>query len=192
MTAPAERKAAKKRISKTKRGQSCKRGCLMQFTVSQLAVWTEVTRIVGRHFNHVNTAGHCCHGPDAVGVGSKHQRAPHLSLQSRGWVRTLLSAGISSKEIMRKHQKQFAEDERDGKLTRELETASSNSKMCATLSTNLQRQYGSGMRMRQHQCDFSKIAMPKMSSSTQSSNQRSLPLTAKSGSTALCYGPCDR
>ena len=84
MTAPAERKAAHKRISKTERGQSCKRGCLMQFTISQLAAWPEVTRIVDRHFNHVSTVGYCCHGPDAVGVSSKHQRAPHLSLQSRG------------------------------------------------------------------------------------------------------------
>ena len=69
----------------------------MQCTVSQLAAWPEVTHTVGQHFNHVNAAGEC-HGPDAVRVSSKHQRAPHLSLQSRGWVKTLLSAGISSQE----------------------------------------------------------------------------------------------
>ena len=43
----------------------------MQFTVSQLAAWLEVTRIVGRHFDHVSAAGVCCRGPDAVGVSSK-------------------------------------------------------------------------------------------------------------------------
>ncbi|KAL3145170.1 hypothetical protein ABBQ38_001769 [Trebouxia sp. C0009 RCD-2024] len=105
MTAPAEHKAANTRTGKTERGQSCKRGCLMQFTVSQLAAWPEVTRIIGRHFYHVNAAGVCCHGPEADGVSSKFQRAPHLSVKTRGWVRTLLSAGISTKEIMRKHQK---------------------------------------------------------------------------------------
>ena len=69
----------------------------MRFTVSQLAAWPEVMHIVGQHFN---AAGECCHGPDAVGVSSKHQRGPHLSLESRGWVKTLLSASISSQEIL--------------------------------------------------------------------------------------------
>ena len=122
MTAPAERKAANKRTGKTERGQSCKRGCLMQFTVSQLAAWPEVTRIIGRHFDHVNAAGIRCHGPEAPGVSSKLQRAkraPHLSVKTRGWVRTLLSAGISTKEIMRKHQKRFDEDMQNGSLTRD-------------------------------------------------------------------------
>ena len=71
----------------------------MHFAVSQLAAWPEVTHIVGRHFNHVDAAVEWCHGPDAVGVSSRH-----LSLQSRGWVKTLLSASIRSQEIMRKHQ----------------------------------------------------------------------------------------
>ena len=119
MTAPAERKAANKRTGKTERGQSCKRGCLMQFTVSQLAAWPEVTRIIGRHFDHVNAAGVRCHGPEAPGVSSKLQRAPHLSVKTRGWVRTLLSAGISTNEIMRKHQKRFDEDMQNGSLTRD-------------------------------------------------------------------------
>ena len=49
MTAPAQHEAANRRISKTERGKSCKRGCLMRFAVSQLA-GPEVTRIVGWHF----------------------------------------------------------------------------------------------------------------------------------------------
>ena len=170
MTAPAERKAANKRISKPEWGQSCS-----QAASCSLAIQPASSLARGRHCDHDNTAGYCCHGPDAVSVSSKHQRAPHLSLQSRGWVRTLLRASISSKEIMHKHQKQFAEDECAANSP---ETASSSVKMCATLSTNLQRKHGSGVRMKQRQYNFSKVTMPRMSPSIESSNQRSLPLTA--------------
>ena len=54
MTAPAERKAANKRFSKTDRVKFCKQGCLMHFTVSQLAAWPEVTCIVGRAASSFN------------------------------------------------------------------------------------------------------------------------------------------
>ncbi len=81
----------------------------MQFNVSQLAAWPDITRIVGRHFDHVSAAGTCCHGPHAVDVQAIHQRAPRLSLQTRSWVRTLLGAGISTQEIMRQSRQRFAD-----------------------------------------------------------------------------------
>ena len=81
MTAPAECKANDTRCSKTEK--SCKQGCLMLLTVSQLAAWPDITRITGRHFNHVSAAGACCHGPVADGVEATHKRAPQLSLQTR-------------------------------------------------------------------------------------------------------------
>ena len=155
------------------------------YLVSQLAAWPEVIRTVGLYFKHVNTAGYCCHGPDAVGVSSKHQRAPHLSLQSRGWVRTLLSAGIM--EIMRKHlvQKQFAEDECDGKLTRDSflkrqDVCSLEHKLAETV-------------WKWHEDEATSVQLFKdrhaknvnaKNESTESSDQRSRPLTASQPSQA--------
>ena len=49
-------RAANQNCGKTERRKSCKRGCLMQFTITQLAIWPDITHIVGRHFNHINAA----------------------------------------------------------------------------------------------------------------------------------------
>ena len=57
----------------------------MQIAVTQLAVWPDVTCVVGRHFDLTNSAGMCCHGPDdAAGLKSQHQYAPRLSKKDKG------------------------------------------------------------------------------------------------------------
>ncbi len=90
---------------KTERRKSCKRGCLMHFTITQVAIWPDITHIVGRHFNNINAAGEHPHGPDAGSAVPKTARvAPHLSSDTRGWVRTLLNSGQTVQRIMRKHQ----------------------------------------------------------------------------------------
>lgn len=64
------------RIGKVERGLSCKRGCLMQITASQLALWPEITHIVGKHFDHVNAAGVYCHGCETeLPARKKHKHA---------------------------------------------------------------------------------------------------------------------
>lgn len=53
----------------------------MSITASQLALWPEITHIVGKHFDHCNSAGVYCHGPEAdihVKKKHKHAYAPHL------------------------------------------------------------------------------------------------------------------
>lgn len=97
-----------KRCGKTERRKSCKRGCLMQFTITQLALWPDVTHIVGRHFDHANAAGSHPHGPNAApGVPNIARVAPHLSSETRGWVKTLLSSGQTVQKIMLKHQQRL-------------------------------------------------------------------------------------
>ena len=88
----------------------------MSLTVSQLAAWPDITRITGRHFNHVNAAGACCSGPDAVGVEATHKRAPHLSLQTRSW---FLGAGVSTLDIMRQSRQRLAEAKKAGTFSRD-------------------------------------------------------------------------
>ncbi len=75
----------------------------MQFTLTQLAIWPDITHIVGRHFNHTNAAGEHPHGPGSE-VPKAARVAPHLSSDTRGWVRTLLNSGQTVQQIMRKHQ----------------------------------------------------------------------------------------
>ncbi|DBA87977.1 hypothetical protein WJX77_012106 [Trebouxia sp. C0004] len=98
-------RVASKRCGKTERRKSNKRGCLMQFIITQLAIWPDITHIVGRHFNHINAAGEHPHGQDAGSAVPKAARvAPPLSSDTRGWVRTLLNSGQTVQQIMRKHQ----------------------------------------------------------------------------------------
>ena len=60
----------------------------MQITVTQLAMWSDVTRVVVRHLDHTNSAGVVCHGPDAAdGLKSKHHYAAHLSTKTKAWFR---------------------------------------------------------------------------------------------------------
>jgi len=96
---------AYKRCGKTERRKSCKRSCLLQFTIIQLAIWPDFTHIVGRHFSQTNAAGEHPYGIDAGSAVPKAARAaPHLSSDTRGWVRTLLNNGQTLQQIMRKHQ----------------------------------------------------------------------------------------
>ena len=77
---PKEQRPPHTRVGKVERGLSCKRGCLMCVTASQLALWPEITHIVGKHFDHVNASGAYCHGPEAeLHIKKKHKHAytPH-------------------------------------------------------------------------------------------------------------------
>ena len=80
-----EERLPNRRVGKIARGESCKRGCQMQFTLSQLAMWPEITHIVGKHFDHINAAGVCCHDLDA-GVDPKlhkqSQKSKKASMKS--------------------------------------------------------------------------------------------------------------
>lgn len=73
-----EERLPNRRVGKVARGESCKRGCQMQFTLSQLAMWPEITHIVGRYFDHINAAGVCCHDLNA-GIDPKHHKSSHKS-----------------------------------------------------------------------------------------------------------------
>ena len=129
-------RAANKRCGITERRKSCKRGCLMQFTSTQLAIWPDTTHIpvVGRHFSHTNAAGEHPHGPDA---GSEAARvAPHLSSETRGWVRTLLNSGQTVQQIMRKHRQRVKATMDAGvSLGRDAALQLRSCEMCATVST---------------------------------------------------------
>ena len=70
------------------------------------AVHDQSASPLARYYSHVSVAGTTItsmqlHGPNAESAVPRI--APHLSSQTRGWVRTLLNSGQTVQQIMRKH-----------------------------------------------------------------------------------------
>ena len=86
-TATQQHRSKGSRVSKTEKGQSCKRGCLQQFTVTHLYEHVDVAQLLIRHPDHTDAAGNLVHGSGLTAEGVKHLHAPALSEDIKHWTR---------------------------------------------------------------------------------------------------------
>ena len=68
------------------RGQSCKRGCAQQFTISKLYEYSEVAQVSMKHSEHTDKAGKVAHGSSLAAQGVRDLLAPHVSDKMKDWV----------------------------------------------------------------------------------------------------------
>jgi hypothetical protein len=98
-----------KRIGKVQRGKSCKVGCTMEIVVTHMhdtAATEPVSRLECSSFEHVNQDGDVCHGPGLHSL-TQHRHAAHLSKATRAWVKTMLFAGFSTRQILMENDKRM-------------------------------------------------------------------------------------
>jgi hypothetical protein len=91
------------------RGKSCKVGCTMEIVVTHMhdtAATEPVSRLECSSFEHVNQDGAVCHGPGLHSL-TQHRHAAHLSKATRAWVKTMLFAGFSTRQILMESDKRM-------------------------------------------------------------------------------------
>lgn len=96
---------ANSRVTKKDRGQSCKRGCLQQFTISKLYDYSEVAQLSMKHSEHTDKAGNVAHGSSLAAQGIRELHAPHVSDKMRDWVTIKVNDRCTTQQILKQHAK---------------------------------------------------------------------------------------
>ncbi|KAL3141408.1 hypothetical protein ABBQ32_004980 [Trebouxia sp. C0010 RCD-2024] len=96
---------AHSRVSKKHRGLSCKRGCLQQFTVSKLYVYSAVAQLSMKHSEHTDAAGIIVHGSQLALHSVRELHAPRLSDEMKDWITIKLNDCCTTQQILKQHAK---------------------------------------------------------------------------------------
>lgn len=83
----------------TEHGESIKRGCQAQFSLTVRMRTPDIAELRVYHRDHLNKQGQPCHGKDCKAPG-KHHTQPHLSEECKAMVKAQLLAGINYDAIL--------------------------------------------------------------------------------------------
>ena len=110
---------ANSRVTKKDRGQSCKRGCLQQFTISKLYDYSEVAQLSMKHSEHTDKASNVAHGSSLAAQGIRELHAPHVSDKMRDWVTIKVNDRCTTQQILKQHAKAVEARIADGNSDRD-------------------------------------------------------------------------